>query len=102
MTRKELIRQLAENHNEQTVKLLRNFPTILRDLYVMEDYEEAYRLYQGQGRKACLQWSRDVVLERYRIGKNTFYEIRKRVEWLLARTPENPENPENPESLKVI
>ena len=97
MTKRELILLLATEHNEQTIKLLCDFPTLTRDLYVMEDYDEVYRLYSAEKRRAAKQWSRDQVLERYGIGKNTFYDIRKRVEWLLARTPDNPEKPEKPE-----
>ena len=84
MTRKELIRQLAENHNEQTVKLLRNFPTILRDLYVMEDYDAIYAIYKRKGIHALKERSRDFVLDCYGIGINHFYEIRKRINWILA------------------
>ena len=102
MTKRELILSLATEHNEQTIKLLRNFPTLTRDLHAMEDYEEAYRQYNAENRRAAKQWSRDQVLERYRIGKNTFYDIRKRVEWILERIPENPERPENPESPEAI
>ena len=85
MTKEELIHLLAEEHNEQTIKLLRDFPTLVRDLYVMIDYEAFYRHYTVENRRTARQWSRDQVLERYRMGKNTFYEIRKRVEWILDR-----------------
>lgn len=87
MTKKEIILLLANEHNEQTIKLLRDYPTLTRDLYVMEDYDEVYRLYSAEKRRAAKQWSRDQVLERYGVGKNTFYEIRKRVEWILERMP---------------
>ena len=83
MTRKELISLLVENHNEQTIKLLRNFPTLLRDLYIMEDYEEIYAVYKRKGIHALKESSRDFVLDRYRIGINQFYEIRQRVKWIL-------------------
>ena len=72
-----------ENHNEQTIKLLRNFPTLLRDLYIMEDYEEIYAVYKRKGIHALKESSRDFVLDRYRIGINQFYEIRQRVKWIL-------------------
>ena len=84
MTRKELICQLIENHNEQNIKLLSNFPTLLRDLYIMEDYEEAYALNKKNGKRALKESSRDFVLNRYRIGINQFYVIRDRVNWLLS------------------
>jgi len=87
MTKEELIHLLAEEHNEQTIKLLRDFPTLTRDLYVMIDYEASYRHYTGENRRTAKQWSRDHVLERYNMGKNTFYKVRKRVEWILERMP---------------
>ena len=83
MTRKDLINQLANNHNEQNIKLLRNFPTILRDLYMMEDYDEIYSVYKRKGIHALKESSRDFILGRYRIGINQFYAIRQRVTWLL-------------------
>lgn len=83
MTRKDLINQLANNHNEQNIKLLRNFPTILRDLYMMEDYDEIYSVYKRKGIHALKESSREFVLDRYRIGINQFYAIRKRVSWIL-------------------
>lgn len=83
MTRKALIHQLTENHNEQNVKLLRNFPTLLRDLYMMEDYDEIYEVYKRKGIHALKESSRDFILDRYRIGINQFYAIRQRVSWLL-------------------
>ena len=84
MTRKELITQLADNHNEQNIKLLCNFPTLLRDLYMMEDYEEIYNMFKRKGIHALKESSRDFILDRYRIGINQFYEIRKRVDWILS------------------
>ena len=84
MTRKELILRLCAESDEQTIKLLRDFPTIVRDLRVIDDYEEAYRRYQHKKIRAIRQRSRDFVLERYGIGVNTFYDIRKRVEWVLT------------------
>ena len=84
MTRKELVLLLHDRSNEQTIKLLRSFPTLLRDLYVLEDYEEIMLRYRAQHVRAYKQWSRDFVLERYGIGVNHFYEIRARVEWLLS------------------
>ena len=84
MTRKELIYRLCNEHNEQTIKLLHDFPTLLRDLWIMEDYEETLRLYQQKKIHAKKQWTRDLVVERYGIGVNTFYDIRKRVEWVLT------------------
>lgn len=86
MTRKELILLLQDRSNERTIKLLRSFPTLLRDLYVLEDYEETMCLYRAQHVQAYKQWSRDFVLERYGIGVNHFYEMRKRVEWILSRS----------------
>ena len=83
MTRKELIIQLADNHNEQNIKLLCNFPTLLRDLYMMEDYDEIYSVYKRKGIHTLKESSRDFVLDRYRIGINQFYAIRQRVTWLL-------------------
>ena len=83
MTRKELINQLASNQSEQNIKLLSNFPTILRDLYMMEDYEKIYAIYKRKGIHALKESSRDFVLDRYRIGINQFYEIRERVKWIL-------------------
>ena len=83
MTRKDLINQLANNHNEQNIKLSRNFPTILRDLYMMEDYDEIYSVYKRKGIHALKESSREFVLDRYRIGINQFYAIRKRVSWIL-------------------
>ena len=83
ITRKELICRLVENRNEQNIKLLRNFPTLLRDLYMMEDYDEIYIVYKRKGIHALKESSREFVLSRYGIGINQFYEIRKRVEWLL-------------------
>lgn len=85
MTRKELICQLAENHSEQNIKLLRNFPTLLRDLYMMEDYDEIYAVYKRKGIHALKESSRDFILDRYGIGINQFYALRKRVEWILAK-----------------
>lgn len=85
MTRKELILLLQDRSNKQTSKLLCSFPTLLRDLYVLEDYEEAMQHYRAQHVQAYKQWSRDFVLERYGIGVNHFYEIRKRVAWILSR-----------------
>ena len=83
MTRKELISQLADNHNEQNIKLLRNFPTLLRDLYIMEDYDDIYGVYKQKGIHALKESSRDFILDRYGIGINQFYAIRQRVSWLL-------------------
>lgn len=83
MNRKELIRQLTDNYNEQNVKLLRNFPTLLRDLYAMVDYEEIYVIYQRKQMHALKERSRDFVLDRYGIGINQFYAIRQRVDWIL-------------------
>ena len=85
MTRKALIHLLANEHNEQAIKLLRDFPTLTRDLWMVEDYDEAYRHYKAEKRRAIRQWSRDFVMERYKIGINTFYTIRKRVNWILKR-----------------
>lgn len=84
MTKNELICRLADHSNEQNIKLLRNFPTLLRDLYAMVDYEEIYAIYKRKQMHALKERSRDFVLDRYGIGINQFYEIRKRVEWLLA------------------
>ena len=83
MTRKELIFQLCNESDELTIKLLHDFPTLVRDLRAIEDYEEAYRNYQHKKIRAKRQRSRDFVLDRYGIGVNTFYEIRTRVEWVL-------------------
>ena len=83
MTRKELISQLAENHNEQNIKLLRKFPTLLRDLYMMEDYDDIYAVYKRKGIHALKESSRDFILDRYGIGINQFYAIRQRVTWIL-------------------
>ena len=83
MTRKELICRLADNHNEQNIKLLRNFPTLLRDLYMMEDYDEIYAVYKRKGIHALKESSRDFILDRYGIGINLFYALRQRVSWLL-------------------
>ena len=83
MTRKELIIQLADFYNEQNIKLLCNFPTLLRDLYMMEDYDEIYSVYKRKGIHALKESSRDFILDRYRIGINQFYAIRKRVSWIL-------------------
>lgn len=85
MTEKELISMLANEHNEQKTKLLRDFPTLFRDLCAMVDYEEKLRLYSAQKVRAKKQWAREWVLEHYGIGINTFYEIQKRVELVLAR-----------------
>ena len=85
MTKKELIYLLCNEHNEQTIKLLRDFPTILRDLRAMEDYDEALLRYDDKRISAKKQWSRDFVVEQYNMGINTFYKIRKRVEWILAK-----------------
>ena len=76
---------LANEHKEQTTKLLCDFPTLLRDLWAMEDYEEMLLRYGAQGVRARKQWARDWVQEHYGIGINTFYEIQKRVEWVLRR-----------------
>lgn len=84
MTKKELLCMLAENHNEQTVRLLRNFPTLWRDLHAIEDYEAVYAVYKHKGIHALKERSRDFILDRYGIGINQFYAIRKRVEWILA------------------
>ena len=84
MTCKELIFRLCTESDEQTIKLLRDFPTLVRDLRVIEDYEEALRRYKHKKIRAIRQRSRDFVLERYGIGVNTFYEIRTRVEWVLT------------------
>lgn len=83
MTRKELILRLCTESDELTIKLLHDFPTLVRDLRAIEDYEEAYRQYQHKKIHAKRQWSRGLILDRYGIGVNTFYEIRKRVEWVL-------------------
>ena len=83
MTRKELIFRLCNESDEQTIKLLHDFPTLVRDLRAIEDYEEVYRCYRHKKIRAKRQRSRDFVLERYGIGVNTFYEIRSRVEWVL-------------------
>ena len=85
MTRKELIYLLAQEHNERTIKLLREFPTLTRDLWMVEDYEEAYRRYKAEKRRAVRQWSRDYVMESYGIGFNTFYTLQKRVNWILKK-----------------
>ena len=85
MSRKELILMLANEHNKLIVKLLHDFPTILRDLWMMEDYEEATLQYGKQKIRARKQRARELVQERYGIGINTFYEVQKRVEWVLER-----------------
>ena len=85
MTRKELIYLLATEHNEQTIKLLCDFPTLTRDLWMIEDYEEAYCRFKSEKRRAIKQWSRDYVMESYGIGINNFYALQKRVTWILKR-----------------
>ena len=85
MQRKELILMLLDEHNEKTIKLLRDFPYLLRDLYVLNAYDEAYRINKAKKIRACKQRSRDEVIERFGIGVNHFYEIKKRVDWLLQK-----------------
>ena len=85
MTKKELILLLVEEHNEKKTELLCNFPTVLRDLNVVMDYEEACLRNQAKGIRAYKQRSRETVMAQYKIGYNHFYAICDLVEWLLSR-----------------
>lgn len=84
MTRKELINLLFEEHNETTVKLLCIDPELLRDLYVLNYYDEQLRLNKAKKIRAYKQRSRDAVLDRFNIGVNHFYDIQKRVQMIIA------------------
>lgn len=85
MTRKELIYLLMDERNEKTIKLLHDFPSLLRDLYVMEWYDDFCRQNKAKKIRAYKQRSRDSVLELFGIGVNHFYEIHKKVDWILRR-----------------
>ena len=52
---------------------------------MMEDYDEIYEEYKRKGIHALKESSRDFILDRYGIGINQFYALRKRVEWILAK-----------------
>ena len=85
MTRKELIYVLFDEHNDKRIKLLRDCPTLLRDLYAVEEYEQLCHQNKSLRIHAYKQRSRDAILERYCIGVNHFYAIRIYIRWLLAK-----------------
>ena len=85
MTKKELILLLFDEHNEKTIKLLSDFPTLLHDLYTLNVYDEACRLNIARGIRTYKQRSRDTAIKRYKMGVNQFYEMKKRVEWILRK-----------------
>ena len=85
MTRKELINLLFDERNEKTIKLLRDFPCLLRDVYVLNEYDENCKQNKTLGIHANKQRSRDAVLAHFKIGVNHFYKIQKKVKWILTK-----------------
>ena len=60
-------------------------------MFLFGDEVEAERSDGFADRTVCLirvykQRSRDTVIERYGMGVNQFYEMKKRVDWILERT----------------
>ena len=75
MKRTEL-KEILSTPSAESRKLYRNYPDLYRALVIWEDYLLELSYARKREEHAAKNAARHIVLDYYRIGENTFYELR--------------------------
>ena len=70
------LKEMLAQPSAESRKLYRAYPTIYRDVVLMEDYEQMVAVNRAAKIPAPMTRARLAILEAYGIGHRTFYDIR--------------------------